>query len=112
MQLAAIKEGGVLVNCGRAPLIDEDALIAALQEQRFTAIMDVFEEEPLPDEHPYRTLPNVILTPHCAGNGRDARYLGMMLEEFDRFFRGATLEYEVSLERALAMTDSSLLRRR
>jgi phosphoglycerate dehydrogenase-like enzyme len=54
----------------------------------------------------------VILTPHCAGNGRDARYLGMMLEEFDRFFRGATLEYEVSLERALAMTDSSLLRRR
>jgi phosphoglycerate dehydrogenase-like enzyme len=112
VQLAAIKEGGVLVNCGRAPLIDEDALIAALQEQRFTAIMDVFEEEPLPDEHPYRTLPNVILTPHCAGNGRDARYLGMMLEEFDRFFRGATLEYEVSLERALAMTDSSLLRRR
>ena len=111
-QLAAIKKGGVLVNCGRAPLIDEDALIAALQEQRFTAIMDVFAEEPLPEEHPYLTMPNVILTPHCAGNGRDARYLGLMLDEFGRFFRGAPLEYEASLERALAMTDSSLLRGR
>ena len=111
-QLAAIKEGGVLINCGRAPLIDEKALIAALQEQRFTAIMDVFEEEPLPADHAYRTMPNVILTPHCAGNGRDGRYLGLMLDEFDRFFRGEALQTEVSLERALAMTDSSLLRRK
>jgi phosphoglycerate dehydrogenase-like enzyme len=111
-QLAAIKEGGVLVNCGRAPLIDEQALIAALQERRFAAIMDVFEEEPLHDEHPYRMMENVIITPHCAGNGRDGRYLGLMLDEFDRFFRGEALETEVSLQRALAMTDSSLLRKR
>ena len=110
-QLALIKTGAVLVNCGRAPLIDENALIAALQGHRFTAIMDVFEEEPLPAEHPYRAMHNVILTPHCAGNGRDGRYLGLMLDEFDRFFRGEALATEVSLERALAMTDSSLLRK-
>ena len=53
----------------------------------------------------------MILTPHCAGNGRDGRYLGLMLDEFDRFFRRQALETEVSLERALAMTDSSLLRK-
>ena len=110
-QLAAIKESAVLVNCGRAPLIDEGALIAELQRCRFTAILDVFEEEPLPEDHPYHTLRNVILTPHCAGNGRDGRYLGLMLDEFDRFFRRQALETEVSLERALAMTDSSLLRK-
>ena len=110
-QLAAIKEGAVLVNCGRAPLIDEGALIAELQRCRFTAILDVFEEEPLTEDHPYHTLRNVILTPHCAGNGRDGRYLGLMLDEFDRFFRRQGLETEVSLERAQAMTDSSLLRK-
>jgi phosphoglycerate dehydrogenase-like enzyme len=56
-------------------------------------------------------MPNVILTPHNAGHGRDELYLGLMLEEFDRFFRGEQLLTEVSQERALAMTDSSLLRR-
>ena len=91
--------------------MQEEDLIAELAKNRFTAIMDVFETEPLADDHPYRSMPNVILTPHNAGYGRDAHYLGAMLEEFDRFFRGEPLLMEVELDRALGMTDSSLTRK-
>jgi len=111
-QLAALRDGTTLINCGRAALVQEDALIAALGEGRFSAIMDVFEAEPLADDHPYRDLPNVILTPHNAGFGRDAYYLGAMLDEFGRHFRGEPLQLEVTAERALAMTDASLMRGR
>jgi len=110
-QLAAIRDQAVLINCGRAALVQEEDLIAELAKNRFTAIMDVFETEPLADDHPYRSMPNVILTPHNAGYGRDAHYLGAMLEEFDRFFRGEPLLMEVELDRALGMTDSSLTRK-
>jgi len=111
-QLAALRDDAVLINCGRAALVQEEALVAALRAGRFTAIMDVFEEEPLAADHPYRSMPNVILTPHNAGFGRDEHYLAAMLDEFDRFFSGRPLELEVSRERALAMTDASLMRQR
>jgi len=110
-QLAAIKDDAVLVNCGRAALVQEEALIDELRKNRFTAIMDVYEVEPLAEDHPYRGMPNVILTPHTAGYGRDEYYLGAMLDEFDRFFRGEPLRTEVAPERAFAMTDSSLMRK-
>jgi len=110
-QLAMIRDDAVLLNCGRAALIQEEALIEELRKNRFTAIMDVYETEPLAEDHPYREMPNVILTPHNAGCGRDAYYLGAMLDEFDRFFRGEPLRMEVTQERALVMTDSSLMRR-
>jgi phosphoglycerate dehydrogenase-like enzyme len=111
-QLAAIGDGGILINCGRAALIQEEALIVALGENRFTAIMDVYEVEPLAEDHPYRQMANVMLTPHNAGYGRDEYYLGAMLDEFDRFFSGRPLEMEVTQERALVMTDPSMMRRR
>jgi len=111
-QLAMIGDGGILLNCGRAALIQEEALIAALEENRFTAIMDVYEVEPLAEDHPYRLMDNVVLTPHNAGYGRDEYYLGAMLDEFDRFFNGRPLETEVTQERALVMTDPSMMRKR
>ena len=111
-QLDLLQDDAILVNCGRAALIQEPALIEALQENRFTAIMDVFEEEPLAENHPYQNMANVILTPHNAGYGRDEYYLSAMLDEFDRFFNNRPLETEVSLDRAIAMTDPALMRRR
>jgi phosphoglycerate dehydrogenase-like enzyme len=110
-QLAALCDGATLVNCGRAALVQEEALIQALRENRFTAIMDVFEAEPLAPDHPYRSMPNVILTPHNAGYGRDPHYLGAMLEEFHRFFLGEPLQHEVTQERGLAMPDPALRRK-
>jgi len=80
----------VLINIGRAPLIQPDALVEELQKGRWTGIFDVYEQEPLPDDHPLAELPNVILSPHYAGTGRDAWYMAEMLDEADdRHERGA-----------------------
>ncbi len=110
-QLAALPDGAVLINVGRAPLIQPEALVAELKRGRITACLDVFEAEPLPEDDPLNHLPNVILQPHNAGTGRDAKYLAAMLDELDRFFRGQPLRYEVTLERGLQMTDMEAVRR-
>lgn len=68
-RLAALKAGALLVNTSRGGLIDENALIDALRSgQVGAAALDVFETEPLPEEHPLRSCPNVILTPHAVGH--------------------------------------------
>ncbi len=109
-QLQAMKDGAVLINIGRAPLIQPDALVEELQRGRWTGIFDVYEQEPLPDDHPLGELPNVILSPHYAGTGRDAWYMAEMLDEIDRFLRGEELRYEVFGSRARQMTDMSAVR--
>lgn len=65
--LAKFKPGAVLVNVSRGDLVDPDALVAALRDGRLSgAALDVFDPEPIPVEHPIRTLRNVILAPHIA----------------------------------------------
>jgi phosphoglycerate dehydrogenase-like enzyme len=63
-QLAHMKPGAILVNSSRGPLVDETALIEALRAGRITAALDVYDREPLPADHPFRSLPNTVLTPH------------------------------------------------
>lgn len=68
-ELALMKPSAILVNAARGAIIDEVALLAALTEKRIAgAGLDVYAEEPLPDRHPLRTLPNVVLTPHQGHN--------------------------------------------
>src|SRR5690606_13873482 len=63
--LALMKPDAWIVNSSRGPIIDEAALLAALRENRIGgAALDVFDEEPLPADHPLRRLPNVVATPH------------------------------------------------
>jgi phosphoglycerate dehydrogenase-like enzyme len=62
--IALMKQGAILINTSRGPLIDEDAMLAALQEGRIIAALDVYDKEPLPVDHPLRRLSNTVLMPH------------------------------------------------
>jgi phosphoglycerate dehydrogenase-like enzyme len=63
--LALVKAGAILVNISRGPIVEEDALVEALRSGRLAgAGLDVFDREPLPSNHPFRSLDNVVVTPH------------------------------------------------
>jgi len=66
-QLAKMKSSAVLINLGRGPVVVEAALIDALRQEKIRgAVLDVFDQEPLPAGHPFYSLDNVLLSPHCA----------------------------------------------
>lgn len=74
-QLAQMKPSAILISAGRGPVIDEQALIAALQNGTlYAAGMDVFETEPLPKDSPLLRLPNVVALPHIGSATHETRY--------------------------------------
>ncbi len=75
-ELSLMKPTSYLINTSRGPLVDEQALIDTLKNRRIAgAGLDVFHREPLPVDHPFRTMDNVVATPHI-GYGTDEAYLG------------------------------------
>jgi phosphoglycerate dehydrogenase-like enzyme len=100
-ELAAMPDGGFLVNTARSWVVDQDALLAELRSGRLRAALDVYDQEPLPADHPFRSLPNVILTPHVAGASAQTNYRqgAFAVEDLRRFFAGEPLLHEVTLER-------------
>lgn len=78
-QIALMKQGTLLVNAARGPVVDADALLAALREGRIRAAVDVTDPEPLPDGHPLWSAPNLLLTPHVAGSSPNFMRRAMQL---------------------------------
>lgn len=103
-RLALLKDGATVLNPGRARLIDNEALFREVRSGRLSAILDVFEEEPLPPDSPWYALPGALLTPHSgAGCGRE-RYIPYLLDEFDLFFSGRELPDCIDAARFRTMT--------
>ena len=67
-EIGLMKKGALLVNAARGPVVDTDALVQALQENRIHAVLDVTDPEPLPPDHLLWSAPNCLITPHVAGS--------------------------------------------
>lgn len=94
-QFAAMKPSAVVINIGRGPVVDEAALVAALESGKIRgAALDVFDVEPLPAGHPFYKLRNVLLSPHSADHtpGWKDRAVQFFMENFARFYKGEPLE--------------------
>jgi len=92
--IARMKPGAILINTSRGPLIDEAALVAAVKAGKIVAALDVYDKEPLPENHPLRALSHTVLTPH----------LGYGVAETWADF------YPRSIENALAFLDGKPIR--
>jgi phosphoglycerate dehydrogenase-like enzyme len=92
--LARMKDGALLVNVSRGPVVDTDALLAELQSRRIHAALDVVDPEPLPGDHPLWQAPNLLLVPHVGGNSTAMwpRAYKLVREQLERFAAGEPLE--------------------
>jgi phosphoglycerate dehydrogenase-like enzyme len=91
--LAGMKDGALLVNVARGPVVDTDALLAALATGRIHAALDVTDPEPLPDGHPLWSAPNLLVSPHVGGDSSAMwpRAYRVVSEQLRRFATGEPL---------------------
>jgi phosphoglycerate dehydrogenase-like enzyme len=86
--ISAMKKGAILINVARGELVDEAAMIAALHSGHLAAAgLDVTDPEPPSPANPLFDMPNVILSPHCAGGGSPAGTAGRQAKLFSENFR-------------------------
>jgi len=93
-EFAAMKKNAVVINLGRGPTVDEQAMINALSERKIRgAALDVFDHEPLPQGHPLYSMENVLLSPHCADHTPDwlDNAMRFFLDQLERFNSGEPL---------------------
>jgi len=101
MQFAQLPRGAVVINVGRAKIIDTDALMGALEGGHLGgASLDVFPQEPLPSAHPLWRTPRVILTPHTSGfrQGHWDEVVDLFGDNLDRFLKGEPLKFRIEPE--------------
>jgi phosphoglycerate dehydrogenase-like enzyme len=93
-ELALMKTGALLVNAARGPVVDTDALLEALEQNKIRAALDVTDPEPLPPGHPLWSAPNCFITPHIAGSTPEFVYRAFRFgaEQVRRYLAGQPLE--------------------
>jgi phosphoglycerate dehydrogenase-like enzyme len=91
--LGRMRQGALLVNAARGPIVDTDALLDLLRAGRVRATLDVTDPEPLPAEHPLWDAPGLLITPHLAGDtvAAERRAFALVGEQVRRYARGEPL---------------------
>lgn len=98
--LSALPPHCVFINVGRGSAVDESALISALENDKLAgAVLDVFEQEPLPQEHPFWTTKNLIMTFHTSAPSFPEDIAGVFIENYRLYIEGKPLKYQVDFER-------------
>ena len=99
-ELNMMKESSILINVGRGVTVNQRDLIAALGKRRIAgAILDVFEEEPLPPDNPLWSMENVVVTPHNSAYSFPEQVADIFCENYLRFVDGLPLRYVVNFSR-------------
>jgi len=97
--LAHLPSHACFINVGRANVVDDDALIAALKSNALGgAVLDVFDEEPVPGDSPLWGTPNLLMTPHIAAVSHPELIVPIFLENHERFVSGRPLKNLISFE--------------
>ena len=98
--LNALPVHALVINVGRGPAVDETALLEALNQNKIAgAVLDVFEKEPLPKDHPFWTTPNLLITFHTAAISLPEDITKLFVENYELFNDGKPLKYQVDFER-------------
>jgi phosphoglycerate dehydrogenase-like enzyme len=96
----ALPAQAVFINVGRGNAVDESALVKALNEGKIAmAVLDVFETEPLPEDHPFWTTPNLYMTFHTSAISYPEDLTRLFVENYQLFIEGKPLKYQVDFER-------------
>ena len=91
-ELVSMKRDAVLINISRGRIVDESSLIDALNSRSIAgAVLDVFNDEPLPEDHPFWDMENVVITPHCAGPSEEVAICDEFLQNYRRWKKGKPL---------------------
>ena len=93
-ELALLRDDALYINAGRGVTTDTGALVAELESKRIRAVLDVVEPEPLPADHPLWRAPNVMISPHCAGDtpAADRAAWALAARQLRRYVAGEPLE--------------------
>lgn len=98
--LAALPSHCVFINVGRGSAVNESALVEALENDKLAgAVLDVFEQEPLPKEHPFWTTKNLIMTFHTSAPSFPEDIAKVFIENYRLYIEGKPLKYQVDFER-------------
>ena len=99
-ELAAMKPSAWLINVARGPIVDEAALLDALRGGRLGgAVLDVFDTEPLPSDHPFWSMDNVAVTPHISGPSTPREIAPIFADNLRRYAAGRPLRHQVDRSR-------------